>query len=58
MSTAIEAETGAYEVADAEGYDDVLTVIVGDDAYMKDHPEHAETNFTGSSCSDRLDQRQ
>lgn len=40
-STAIEAETGAYEVADAEGYDDILTVIVGDDAYMKDHPEHA-----------------
>lgn len=41
MSTAIEAETGAYEVADAEGYDDILTVIVGDDAYMKEHPEYA-----------------
>lgn len=40
-STAIEAETGAYEVADAEGYDDILTVIVGDDAYMKEHPEYA-----------------
>lgn len=40
-SMAIEAETGAYEVADAEGYDDILTVIVGDDAYMKEHPEYA-----------------
>ena len=38
---AIEAETGAYEVADAECYDDILTVIVGDDAYMKEHPEYA-----------------
>lgn len=28
-------------MADAEGYDDILTVIVGDDAYMKEHPEYA-----------------
>ena len=39
-STTIEAKTGAYEVADANGYDDILTVIVGDNAFMKDHPEY------------------
>lgn len=41
-STTIEAETGAYEVVDAEGYDNILTVIVGNNEFMKEHPEYTE----------------
>ena len=41
-STTIEAKAGAYEVVDANGYDDILTVIAGNNEYMKENPKEAK----------------
>lgn len=38
-STNIMKETGAYEVANAEGYDTILTVIAGNNDYLRKNPE-------------------
>lgn len=42
ISTTIEAETGAYEVVNAEGYDNILTVIVGNNEFLQENPEYTE----------------
>lgn len=41
-SMKIIQETGAYEIVNAEGYDNILTVIAGDNQFMQKHPELAE----------------
>lgn len=38
-STNIIKETGAYEVVNAEGYDTILTVITGNNEYLRKNPE-------------------
>ncbi len=38
----IEAETGAYDVVDAEGYDTIATFVVGREEFMEQNPEYAE----------------
>lgn len=45
-STTIEKETGAYEVVNADGYDNILTVIVGNNEFMKENPEYTEDFLT------------
>lgn len=41
-STTIEQETGAYEVVNAEGYDNIATLVVGRQEFMEQNPEYVE----------------
>lgn len=45
-STNIIKQTGAYEVVDANGYDTILTVVAGNNEYLKKNPEIVQKFLT------------